>query len=178
METDFPSPEPDPPDWVKPISELEVRLRSNRSEMTEKGSLQTRPSSRRKAKWDGPTSIWVTRTDPKAPPANYWQGVFPAIDTGEDGYKARTAPVGCYPASAHGLFDMSGNVWEWTSGRYGQGAEAAQHVIKGGSFLCADNYCLRYRPAARQAGPPDTGSSHIGFRTVRRGSLAEKGATP
>jgi formylglycine-generating enzyme required for sulfatase activity len=119
-----------------------------------------------------------TPPDPKTPPANYWQGVFPAMDTGDDGYKARTAPVGCFPASAHGLFDMSGNVWEWTSGRYGQGAEAAQHVIKGGSFLCADNYCLRYRPAARQAGPPDTGSSHIGFRTVRRGSLAEKGATP
>lgn len=107
-------------------------------------------------------------SDPKTPRANTWQGVFPAVDTAEDGYKAKVAPVGCYPANGFDLFDMSGNVWEWTSDLYGVGEEAGQHLIKGGSFLCADNYCLRYRPAARQAGPPDTGSSHIGFRTIRR----------
>jgi sulfatase modifying factor 1 len=108
------------------------------------------------------------------PRANYWQGVFPAIDTGEDGYKARAAPVGCFPASAYGLYDLSGNVWEWTSGRYGPAPDAPR-LIKGGSYLCADNFCLRYRPAARQPGPPDTGQSHLGFRTVTRETVGEKG---
>lgn len=107
-----------------------------------------------------------------APRANTWQGVFPAVDTGSDGYKAQTAPVGCYDASAYGLYDMTGNVWEWTSDWYAPSEAGApaerQHLIKGGSFLCADNFCLRYRPAARQGGPTDTGSSHIGFRTVSR----------
>lgn len=106
------------------------------------------------------------------PRANTWQGLFPAADTGEDGYKARTAPVGCYPPNAFGLHDMTGNVWEWTSDWFADGRTGRdphrQHLIKGGSFLCADNFCLRYRPSARQGGPPDTGSSHIGFRTVRR----------
>ncbi len=124
--------------------------------------------------------------------ANHWQGPFPALDTAEDGYKAQAAPVGCFPPNGFGLFDMAGNVWEWTSDWYRPGLdptsamqpvgpEAAmafdpgdptsrKHVIKGGSFLCADNYCFRYRPAARQAGPPDTGASHVGFRTVLRSS--------
>lgn len=96
-------------------------------------------------------------------PANTWQGLFPVADTGEDGFKGRPAPVGCFPASRFGLSDISGNVWEWTRAPAG-GAP----MIKGGSYLCADNFCLRYRPAARQEGPPDTGASHIGFRTVRR----------
>ncbi len=122
------------------------------------------------------------------PRANTWQGVFPVSDTGADGYKAETAPVGCFPANGFGLHDMSGNVWEWTKDWYAPGLATddsgtgppqarakdpaepgvAKHVIKGGSFLCADNYCLRYRPPARQAGPTDTGASHIGFRTVLR----------
>lgn len=111
--------------------------------------------------------------DPRAPRANTWQGVFPAVDTADDGYKARTAPVGCYAPSAFGLSDMTGNVWEWTRDWYPDGRPAGDpmrsHLIKGGSFLCADNFCLRYRPSARQPGPPDTGSSHVGFRTVKRG---------
>jgi formylglycine-generating enzyme required for sulfatase activity len=128
--------------------------------------------------------------DPKQdkPRANTWQGIFPASDSGEDGYRATTAPVGCFPANGFGLHDMTGNVWEWTKDWYAPGLSPdddgtgpprdrandpvepgiAKHVIKGGSFLCADNYCLRYRPPARQAGPTDTGSSHIGFRTVLR----------
>lgn len=109
---------------------------------------------------------------PGQPKANNWQGVFPAVDTGDDGYKGRTAPVACYPASAYGLFDMSGNVWEWTKDWYGEpGRPDRSHLIKGGSFLCADNFCYRYRPSARQPGPPDTGSSHVGFRTVSRNPL-------
>ena len=107
---------------------------------------------------------------PGRPRANSWQGVFPAVDTGDDGYKGRTAPVGCYPASAYGLHDMTGNVWEWTRDWYETpNPTGRSHLIKGGSFLCADNFCYRYRPSARQPGPPDTGTSHVGFRTVKRG---------
>lgn len=121
------------------------------------------------------------------PLANSWQGVFPIVDSGEDGYKARTASVGCYPANGFGLFDMSGNVWEWTKDWYRPGlspnpvdgppmdmafdpADQAvpKHVVKGGSFLCSDDYCYRYRPAARSAGPSDSGASHTGFRTILR----------
>ena len=119
---------------------------------------------------DGARYEWGDDTPlPGKPRANSWQGVFPAVDTGDDGYRARTAPVGCYPASAYGLSDMSGNVWEWTKDWYGApGDPGRSHLIKGGSFLCADNFCYRYRPSARQPGPPDTGSSHVGFRTVKR----------
>jgi len=114
---------------------------------------------------DGARYEWGDqRPTPAAPKANTWQGAFPAVDAGDDGYKARTAPVACYPASRYGLYDMSGNVWEWTRDPYeGPGGG---HLIKGGSFLCADNFCHRYRPSARQAGPADTGASHVGFRTV------------
>ncbi|MDP1736605.1 MAG: formylglycine-generating enzyme family protein [Caulobacter sp.] len=120
---------------------------------------------------DGARYEWGDeKPGPGQPRANSWQGVFPAVDTGDDGYKARTAPVGCYPASAFGLFDMTGNVWEWTRDWYGApGDPGRSHLIKGGSFLCADNFCYRYRPSARQPGPPDTGTSHVGFRTVKRG---------
>jgi sulfatase modifying factor 1 len=107
---------------------------------------------------------------PSAARANYWQGVFPMLDGGDDGFKAQTAPVGCFAPSAFGLYDMTGNVWEWTKDVYADPASPSvpRHLIKGGSFLCADNFCFRFRPAARQPGPPDSGASHIGFRTVRR----------
>ena len=128
--------------------------------------------------------------DARLPRANTWQGVFPAQDLGDDGFKARAAPVGCFPPNGYGLSDMAGNVWEWTRDWFRPGVEpasvietggppeiraldpdepnVAKHVIKGGSFLCADDYCFRYRPAARTPGPPDSGASHIGFRTVLR----------
>ena len=117
--------------------------------------------------------------------ANHWQGVFPFSDTGSDGHKGR-APVGCYDANGYGIYDMIGNVWEWTSDpyfpdhRFGHeedtnlspnGLDPRQPgvpvgVIKGGSFLCAENYCRRYRPAARHAQDTGMGTNHIGFRTA------------
>ena len=94
--------------------------------------------------------------------ANTWQGVFPVIDTGADGYKG-TAPVACYAPNGYGLHDATGNVWEWTAD-----ADPARNrgVIKGGSYLCAENYCRRYRPAARHPQELDFSTSHLGFRVA------------
>ena len=130
--------------------------------------------------------------------ANTWQGEFPNENLKVDGFE-RTSPVEAFPANGFGLFDMIGNVWEWTRDWYsrqhadvaakpccaaknprGASQEASldprqpairipRKVLKGGSHLCAPNYCRRYRPAARHAHPVDTSTSHIGFRCVRHG---------
>jgi sulfatase modifying factor 1 len=129
--------------------------------------------------------------------ANTWQGEFPWQNLRLDGFEG-TSPVGSFPPNDYGLYDMCGNVWEWTSdwfslhdassvrapccaprnprvtsaaGSYatdGLGDHIPRRVIKGGSHLCAPNYCLRYRPAARQAEAIDTSTAHIGFRCVVR----------
>ena len=94
--------------------------------------------------------------------ANIWNGTFPDEDTGADGFVGR-APVGCYPASRIGAYDMLGNVWEWTATPF----DAGRHTIKGGSYLCAGNHCHRYRVPARQGYEDAFSSGHIGFRVVR-----------
>ena len=123
--------------------------------------------------------------------ANTWQGRFPYENLRTDGYEG-TSPVDAFPPNGFGLRDMIGNVWEWTSDWYrvshaavraeccGPAAAAAsvdpglpaihipRKVLKGGSHLCAPNYCRRYRPAARHAEPIDTSTSHLGFRCVVR----------
>ena len=141
---------------------------------------------------------WSSAFDPDGKPiANTWQGIFPVINTGDDGH-AGTAPVGCFSPNGYGLYDMIGNVWEWTNDWYKPGhspqlsiepqgpslvdlrippGQFPSKVIKGGSYLCASNYCARYRPAARHPQEVDLGAAHIGFRTVlnvARQSTAEK----
>ncbi len=96
------------------------------------------------------------------PRANTWQGVFPFFNQDTDGF-AGSSPVGCFDADRNGLHDMIGNVWELTDTPYADGAQ----TIKGGSYLCADNFCLRYRPEARQPLEKDFSTNHIGFRVVR-----------
>jgi formylglycine-generating enzyme required for sulfatase activity len=118
------------------------------------------------AQWEWAARAGAPHTDdhPQPKDANTWQGVFPLINTNEDGF-AGVAPVGCFKPNAYGLYDMIGNVWEWTADEF-KGHAPKARVIKGGSYLCAPNYCLRYRPAARQPQEEDLGTSHLGFRTV------------
>ncbi|QIK64795.1 formylglycine-generating enzyme family protein [Leucobacter viscericola] len=139
---------------------------------------------------DGAPFTWGDSREPEGVSlANYWHGEFPW--RANRGYGS-TAPVGSFPPNGYGLFDMAGNVWEWTADWY-SGFEDAhgccapanptggtregsinaaeqfavpRKVVKGGSFLCADSYCMRYRPAARRAQMVDTGMSHIGFRVA------------
>jgi formylglycine-generating enzyme required for sulfatase activity len=119
--------------------------------------------------------------------ANTWQGEFPIENLVLDRY-AGTAPVGSFPPNGYGLYEMTGNVWEWTTDWYADwhepespccgpeasydpslpGVEIPRKVMKGGSHLCAPNYCRRYRPAARMAQPVDTSTSHLGFRCIVR----------
>jgi formylglycine-generating enzyme len=128
---------------------------------------------------------------------NTWQGNFPHENLCADGF-ARTSPVKVFPSNAYGVYDMIGNVWEWTSDWYSQKHNAnapkvccipvnprggreedsldscqpeiriPRKVLKGGSHLCAPNYCRRYRPAARHAEAVDTSTTHVGFRCVSR----------
>ena len=146
---------------------------------------------------EGQTFAWGDEAQPGGTRlAKWFEGEFPWRNDARDGHP-RTAPVGSFPPNPYGLHEITGNVWEWTSDWYAddhgpavdkpccvpanprggtlEGSyDAAQpqfriprRVIKGGSHLCADSYCRRYRPAARRPQPIDTGMSHVGFRTVR-----------
>ena len=96
--------------------------------------------------------------------ANVWQGPFPWDNQETDGW-FWTSPVGSFPANGYGLVDVCGNVWEWTSTPYAvPEGEQERRVIKGGSFLCADNYCHRFRPSALMGQTLDTATCHMGFR--------------
>ncbi len=110
---------------------------------------------------------------------NIWQGRFPDHDSGEDGYRG-TAPVDAYEPNEFGLFNTSGNTWEWCADWFHQsqhtrgnldnpkGPEAGvARVIKGGSYLCHESYCFRYRVSARSSAPPDNSTGHLGFRIAR-----------
>jgi formylglycine-generating enzyme required for sulfatase activity len=144
---------------------------------------------------DGATYTWGNDFAPRGRMmANTWQGEFPWQNLTLDGW-VRTSPVATFPPNGYGLYDMAGNVWEWTTDWFAMpstthsccvphnprvssseaaaasvnpGELAPRRVIKGGSHLCAPNYCLRYRPAARQGESVDTSTSHIGFRCVVR----------
>ena len=147
---------------------------------------------------DGATFTWGDEDPQETQPlANTWQGRFPHENTELDGW-TRTSPVGSFPPNGYGLYDMAGNVWEWTDDWYtSERASDTSHaccgpsetrdgtreesldpgqpdiviprkVVKGGSHLCTPQYCYRYRPAARQPQMIDTATSHIGFRTIAR----------
>jgi sulfatase modifying factor 1 len=143
---------------------------------------------------DGAEYVWGDEFTPEGRHlANTWQGEFPWQNRYEDGYEW-TAPVGSFPPNGYGLHEMAGNVWEWTTDWYqghdkiaspcctldnprGAAREASadpanapipRKVMKGGSYLCAPNYCRRYRPAARMAQPIDTSTCHLGFRCIVR----------
>ncbi len=153
---------------------------------------------------DGAIYAWGDEFAPGGTPmANTWQGEFPINNLALDGFE-RTAPVGSFPPNGYGLYEMTGNVWEWTTDWYqhhseiertccghvksGRGGvrekshdpatpeiKIPRKVMKGGSFLCAPNYCRRYRPAARMAQPIDTSTCHLGFRCIARRSASGKG---
>lgn len=114
---------------------------------------------------DGAVYSWGTgRPSKKLNSANTWQGIFPIANTEADGF-TMSAPVGCYEPNGYGLYDMIGNAWEWVDNEY-EGEN--QGRLKGGSFLCADNFCQRFRPAAREAQEKDFSASHVGFRVAYR----------
>ena len=131
---------------------------------------------------EGATYAWGEDFEPDGRSmAKTWQGEFPWRNDAPAGLE-RTAPVASYPANGWGLFDMIGNVWEWTADVYAGpphpgspccgGARPTERiprrVVKGGSHLCVPSYCRRYRPAARWPQPVDTSTSHVGFRCVAR----------
>jgi sulfatase modifying factor 1 len=134
---------------------------------------------------EGAVFAWGDEQVPDGRPmANSWQGEFPWQNLKTDGFEG-TSPVGSFPPNGYGLYDMTGNVWEWTTDFFPPRHEEQTHaccapqlppgerfprrVIKGGSHLCAPSYCLRYRPAGRQGETVDTSTGHIGFRCIVRG---------
>lgn len=139
------------------------------------------------AEWEYAASAGEPSRNVQPAEANSWQGAFPSYNSEADGFRG-IAPVGCYKPNAHGLYDMVGNVWEVTADFFRPGHDPADRdnpkgpdaarahdpynpampsrTMKGGSYLCAPNYCQRYRPASRQGRDPGMGASNVGFRLV------------
>ena len=123
---------------------------------------------------------WGDEVRPNGKPvANWWQGNFPNRNTNEDGFITR-APVESFPPNGYGLYEMTGNVWEWCADLYADDyygkspvndpsgpTEGDEHSIRGGSWMCAENFCTNYRVAARSHATPDSGLNNLGFRCVR-----------
>jgi len=110
-----------------------------------------------------PTAIeWDSLAGDSIIVGNVWQGLFPILDEGKDGYVAEVAPVGQFKKNKFGLYDVFGNVWEWTSSQ----TPAGKHIIKGGSFLCDYSYCSGFIPERFQTTDRDSGLNHLGFRCV------------
>lgn len=139
------------------------------------------------AEWEYAASAGQPSKNVQPTEANSWQGAFPNYNAGTDGFKG-VSPVGCYQPNANGLYDMVGNLWEVTADYFRPGHDPADQdnpkgpsqnkaydpfnpgmpsrTVKGGSYLCAPNYCQRYRPASRQGRDPGLGASNVGFRLV------------
>jgi formylglycine-generating enzyme required for sulfatase activity len=158
---------------------------------------------------DGAVFAWGNEHFPRGKPmANTWQGEFPWQNLKLDGFEG-TSPVGSFAPNGYGLYDITGNVWEWTcdwftanhandaqhaccvpnnprvtseenshAAAHDPGSHIPRKVIKGGSHLCAPNYCLRYRPAARQPQMIDTSTSHLGFRCIVRSGTRQSTSGP
>ena len=98
--------------------------------------------------------------------ANVWQGEFPFFNENQDGF-LRTSSVKQFPPSPIGLYDMAGNVWEWTDSSFNDENLTVMKTIKGGSFLCEPDFCHGFRVSSRMGTTPDTSLMHTGFRTVK-----------